>query len=589
MDTNNLKAIISNLNPMEKSKVLEKIFKTKGPIPTVEQFWSDPYYLGGNINLYPYWQEKMKLVYPAPLVTKPTTIVKGPIGGGKTYAGGMFMALYDLARLLLVEDPADAFGIDMKKGVAFKFFNVRKEKVQKTVVDPINKLIYDSDIPFFNDYLWDFKYDIIIDACKNLDDIISEDVFFAHLSELNFIDYYKAQEIIDQTFSRVYSRFQRGLGFFNHVVVDSSDTTEDSVVENFIKTSPHARPEICTIISDPIWIIKKHLGIYFNEGSFQVYTGGSGVDPFIMSANTDLSKLDPDRVLEAPNELLPLAEGNIELFLKDQCGIGIASDSLYFKDKSKVMESFTLDSYTDEMYALDFYDDKESIMSYVREAIIKSIPPEKQVVVRLDLGVSYDLAGIAIGYQDEWRTKIGRQTVDGEVVETEVEYGTYKVPIIFGLGRLPEQETCISMIEDFFIELNQLRKILLLSTDQYQSTQLRQDMLKVGIESHLLSVDRTDYSYSIMKRLIYEGRVKFCRNKIFMEEVPALIWTGSKVDHTATGSKDLCDAVAGVLSDLYELGADASTPATREQVSEYQDLISSHMRRGSKNKGPRLW
>jgi hypothetical protein len=55
--------------------------------PSIERFYSDEYYLGneyffnGGSSIFPYWKEKLNLIYPSPVLTaKPFQILSGAIG-----------------------------------------------------------------------------------------------------------------------------------------------------------------------------------------------------------------------------------------------------------------------------------------------------------------------------------------------------------------------------------------------------------------------------------------------------------------------------------------------------------------------------
>lgn len=572
---------LKNIDESERLNILSSIIKFRDYVPTIEEFIKDDYYLGKVVgdNLYPYWLDVLKEIYPNPYETKTTIIFKGAIGCGKTFATKI-MIYYDLAKLLLMENPEEFFGIKFEKGVAIKLFSVDKDKANKTMVAPIWSTLYSIDIPFFNEFFVKKKHKKVskiksaelmsfklhINSAKTLNDLISEDVFTTVLSELNFIKRHKAEKILSQVYSRLYSRFKRGLGLFNHVIIDSSDTSVGSVVETFIKESPYAKSDKCLIYSTPIWEAKKHLGLYFNRGYFYVYAGDAETPAFILEKDPYFyENLDQDRIIKVPDELRDMYEADLELALKDTAGISIFNNSLFFTNETKYENAFSLPNATMDEITLDFFDNS-TLMEYVRDAIDDLLPIDRKIYARLDLGLVHDNAGIALGYADSYQKK--------KVGDKEVELGTYKIPIAFSLSRLPEQETCISKIFEFFVELSQMRHLELVTTDQYQSSQLRQDLERLGIKTKLLSVDRNTEAYAVTKRLMYEGRLKLCNNPILKWEGKNLILFKGKVDHQSFSSKDIFDAVAGVVKSMVDDGDKALDPSTIKSGEIYVDILN---------------
>lgn len=84
--------------------------------------------------------------------------------------------------------------------------------------------------------------------------------------------------------------------------------------------------------------------------------------------------------------------------------------------------------------------------------------------------------------------------------------------------------------------------------DGYQSTDSIQILRDSGFRSELFSVDRNPESYYMLKSAILEGRLDFYRHVTLIQELQQIEEIdGKKVDHPYGGSKDLADAVAGVV------------------------------------------
>lgn len=496
--------------------------------PTIEEFVLGDYYLGkmfGNGGLYPYWLEVLKEIYPTPIHTRyPFVIFTGPIGGGKSTVTKI-MAMYTLCRLGHLNN-FNYFGVVISKTIDWIFFHTSNEKAWSDSVNGCWN--YYNISPYFQtEFQWsDRLYKFVADGPRT-NKSIGGDAIFYHFSEVNFVAYHTAKYKIDQSFDRYKSRFLKIINYFGGIVIDSSAAGDNSIVDYLIKEYPGLK-----VWRDPIWKVKEHLGIYFREGSFKVYTGDSVNEPFIIDEEHPVTDdHDPDKVLDIPMELYANYKSDIVLSLQNTAGISTTNTDLFFTDKEKLKEAFTIPNHIPDIIVADFYDD-EQYWDQVREQIMR-IPKEKILYIGIDMGVSGDLCGFAISYFDDWIYKEGKPTI---------EYTT-KTPVAFGISRKPGQETNITKVFNLIKEINNHYEIGAVVTDQYQSTQLRQDLKNEEIYCYLSSVDRTMDPYIYLKVQIYKGYCKIVNNKYLKSEVFQLINTGYKIEHTSDSSKDISDAV----------------------------------------------
>jgi len=578
-----IEKILSNLTPSQELLLLSKIIGFKKIPPTVDQILDDEYYLGKVIgkNIYPIWRERLKEIYPDPIRTSCLFVIaKGAIGTGKSTFSRLIMFI-DLLKLTLIDDPFKFLGLDPSTQFTFRFFNVNLAKAQSVFVDPFNDMVYNCE--YFNDLLsqnnWEWPFRIYYGPASRPNQVLSEALMSCVLSEINFMKYWVAEEILDTVISRLESRFQRGIGYLNHIVLDSSDTTDDSIVENFIKNSPYRRE--MKVFSTTIWDAKKHLGIYFkkfNEQTglnyFEVYTGDSNFKPFIIRGGDKerlKDRLDLEKIIKVPEELREIFETDIELALQEKAGISVRSGDLFFRDKDAVLKTAKIPVNYPEHIILSFSDKNDTLMDKIKDAVL-ALPDDRYLYCRIDLGISHDNTGLAIVYLDRIEKR--------KVRDVEVSEFYYIVPIALSIGRHPDEETPIDKIRDFFIELSTIKSIRVVSTDQYQSTQLRQELRKAGINTMLLSVDKNSNSYNILKNLIYRGHVSLPSSKLLLDELLNLVDYGNKIDHKANSSKDIADAVAGAIDTIYsdeEASADIPSKNITEKYVEvlrkYNDAI----------------
>lgn len=520
---------LDNLSPEQAIELQAKILGYVKVPPSIEEFIESPYYLGsmfGGGKLYPYWKEILKKIYPTPIHTAhPFVVFTGPLGGGKSTITKV-MNLYTLCRLGHLNN-FDYFGIVITKTIDFIMFHTTNSKAWSDLIQG-SWNIYGESPYFKSEFKWsDSLYRYVADGPRT-NNSIGGDAIFYHFSEVNFVNYHTAKYKIDQAFDRYKSRFLRVMNYFGGIVVDSSAAGDESIVDYLIKEYPGL-----LVVRDPIWEIKKHLNIYFRLGAFKVYTGDATHEPFIVDEENPITDdHDPDKVIDVPMELYENYKSDIVLSLQNTAGISTSSTDIFFTNKEKLKESFSIPNHIQDTLLADFYDE-EQYWEQVREQIMR-IPKEKILFVGIDMGITGDLAGFAISYFDDYVYKDGKATI---------EFKT-KTPVAIGISRKSGQETAITKIYNLILAIDEAGyEIGAVTTDQYQSTQLRQDLNRAGIWSYLYSVDRTMDAYIFMKVQIYKGLSTIVKNKILQKEVSGLIDTGYKVDHKSDNSKDISDAV----------------------------------------------
>ena len=528
--------------------------------PTIDEFVESDYYIGNYFKfVYPFWREKLREIYPDNVTTTATNIVfTGAIGGGKTTASQIIMA-YDVCRLCCVEDVGAFYMLNAQQGYHIKMFNIYKHKAQD-FVDVMNEIFFSGKIPFFEREMAKgnpFLTNLHIAACSREKDIISNDVILFHLSELNFVPKI-AKGIISSAASRLSARFSRGKKLFNHIIIDSSATSEDSPVDQYINEDPDASNSYLLRLN--VWDPQRGLGKYFNYGKFRVYAGDSQRNPFILRDGDSTDHLDQDRIIEVPNELRVEFERDIVLALQEKAGLSTSTSSKFFTNLELLKRAYKLPKDYDDVVVVDFYDRTDTLYSKLYKDVLK-LPTDRKLYARIDCGVANDVFGLCIGYAD------GVRTIEYDGAKTERLL--IKIPIAVGISRYEGQETPINKIEDFLLRINQDYDLALVLTDQYQSTELRQIMLQNGIEAKLESVDRTDDAYLALKSYIYQGLVEIADNNLCYNEMSRLVRVGpKKVDHPATSSKDISDTVAGLVKKLIELGPEEVLEPPIEEIQE---------------------
>lgn len=147
------------------------------------------------------------------------------------------------------------------------------------------------------------------------------------------------------------------------------------------------------------------------------------------------------------------------------------------------------------------------------------------------------------------------------LVEVDDELKPYIVfDFLLRIKAMPGTEIILGDVRKIIYELKDERgfKIRAVTMDGFQSTDTRQQLSKRRIAASYLSVDKELTPYYDLREAIYEHRIEFPpyltylnkgdaeRVEIAKSELMQLSEANGKVDHPASGSKDVADAMAGV-------------------------------------------
>lgn len=169
-----------------------------------------------------------------------------------------------------------------------------------------------------------------------------------------------------------------------------------------------------------------------------------------------------------------------------------------------------------------------------------------------DMSIKNDRAGFAMSHIVRWEevteTTTGSQ---GEDVEA-----TYMRPIVKNDFSItweatqrtnPPREIQIKWARDLiFILIKMGFAITYVSYDGFGSEESIQILNSHGIETELVSMDRTDVPWKELRDVMYGARIKFPYSQLLLDELEALgRQPNGKIDHPLHGSKDMADALAG--------------------------------------------
>lgn len=540
-----LNALIENHGHEGAMNILAKASGYTSPPPTIDEFLDGPEYLGpvlvdnvtGKSRIYPIWRQALREIYPNPYYSPYTQIIiTGAIGLGKS-TFSIAGSLYDLCKITHLRDPQNYFGLIKSTEIQYALINATVGLAGSVLYEQMIDWIMSS--PYFKKLVAKapkgslFPNKISVDYGSRPSHVLGKAIIGAILSEINFQNKVanQAKNNFTNILRRMQSRFMSSGGTLpGHIWIDSSKADADSFIENHIESS---RGDRSVVIYDySVWKVKEHLGIYCGD-KFKVFVGDSNTDPFIVEREDQLRGIALNKVIDVPVEYRTSFESDINNSLRDIAGISTLSTFSFISSIEKISEALiNTNPVTKEVVDLDFFIREQKLIDYLKLSDIMN--ERKPRFIHIDIGISNDKTGIACSYIDSIK----------EVVRLDISSGNYfkirepviKTEWVMVIKPMTGQQTALYKIRDFLVDLKVAGyPIALVSTDGYQSTNLRQDLTLVGIDTELLSVDRTKLPYTTLRAAILESRLTCVNHPILRKELSELIESSKKIDHPNVG------------------------------------------------------
>lgn len=510
----------------------------------------------------------------------------GAIGTGKSFCAsiGMCRVLYELSCL---QNPHGAYHIAHNTPIDLVCFSVTEELATKVAFDYIIEKLQAS--PYFTEKFpfrkgkqeFQFPNKIRIAARATTDtSALGMNVIAAFLDEGNFMpkpgkaarmagEKDQAAKIYNSLKRRMKSRFERrgklpGMMF----VVSSKRRTED-FTSKLVEKARTARDVFVRDYS--LWEVKPE---DYAKTRFWVFVGNETIPSKILEP-ADVPEYqgiceaqENCTVIEVPENFRADFEADLEESIRDIAGIATVTITPFIQRRDRIK------------LAADYGDAHGlfhpfSVVEYVAgsggtfdwdrmvETAQRPLPdgtyetylrprvnPEAPRHVHIDPSLTGDATGLCMahiaGYKEVRRRDSNRKAY-AEMAPVIV------VDFFLRIKPPPGDEIILGDVRALVYQMAAHGySIGFVSMDSHQSIDGIQQMNQRGLTAEVLSVDRTPDPYECLKVAIYEGRVIFYTYPVVLKELAHLEknHVTGKVDHPDGGSKDVADALAGVVFSL---------------------------------------
>lgn len=537
----------------------------------IETFLTDDRYLGqawkdatGKLKLYEFWMDRLKELFPTNIDTAYNTLLEsGARGIGKSEIACGCVGAYLMYRVMCLKNPLEYYHLKQTEKICFAFMNIKLALAEEIAMSKFQKTIQMSPwfmskgrmTSFHGRPCWVPPDPIHIIIGSQSDDVIGQPIFYSFFDEISFIKNQdidkqkaKAKDMIDTAIGGMFTRFIHNGKNPTMLVVASSKRSEQSFMEEYIKTLSKTQGNTTMVVDKPVWEVKPR-GTYSDE-TFFIALGNKFLESMVIP-DDDIKNLDKYKergytILEAPVDFKSKFLEDIDRNLCDFAGISSAASSKYMSGQV-VSDCIDTTFHNPLPDILEVGNGKEDTAQYYDFFDMKCIPPEllyKPLYIHLDMSLTGDMTGIA----GVWI--IGKKvSTDSNQQSKDLSFRlAFSTSIKAPKGRqvsFEKNRNFIRWLKD------QGFKIKEITSDTYQSYDLQQQLTAEGYNCSILSVDRvTDgicQPYQYLRSTIYEKRFVMYKSARLFDEFVDIErnMNSGKIDHTPAGHKDVLDAVCG--------------------------------------------
>jgi hypothetical protein len=563
---------------------ITKTGKIREPVDIVE-FTESPEYMGQGAYVRPIIMDHLIELHD-PDKYYYEVVLGGGIGIGKNYFADISLA-YDLYRLSCLYSPQSYY--ELAPGSKIVFIHQSKtEKLAKEVVfDHFgNRLDLSGYFPKY--FMFDKKFRKVMKFPHLIEvmpissadtSALGMNVFGAVIDEMNFMskikrskkverygeeEYDQAEVLYRTILRRMESRFDRLGRLPGKIYLISSANYEGDFIDRK-EEEAESNPNIFVMHMaqwesftkrDGTLMKKKFSGEFFFVRK-PTDTAAGGV---FTEKPEALDKDDESNILTVPIEYKGAFDRDLIGSLRDIAGVAVTRTSRFIA-KDYIERAFNLyetiygkeQIFTEKQIELTVNSEVADLVNY---NFLRRLNPYGPFAMHIDLAISGDCAGVAIGHAmgcKEVNFRVAFNPETGEFSrEPKGSLPVFGVPGLLQVIPPKGGEIEIHMLRELLAIVCEFIPVYWLTMDRHQSASTLQFFRSKNISTGIVSMDRTPEPYTEVKFAIKEERVYMARHEVLMEEMPLLDQdnTTGKVDHPDEGSKDLSDSLAGVVYSL---------------------------------------
>lgn len=325
--------------------------------------------------------------------------------------------------------------------------------------------------------------------------------------------------LLNDSKGRIYSRF--GNHYLARSIIDSSPNDLNNTVDRYILYECTKDPTILRLMGQK-WNLQPHLFPIWEKTkeTFPMFKGSASKEPKVILNNEELKNYDVNDLFNVPIDIKQLALDSPTKIMKDYCGWPSGSDAKLISNPDTIEKLFTptLKNFYTYSHAPASQAPEGLLWDYVKKELFTYTGrgqlyefyryPNIERFISGDLSVKHDMASVTMSHIEK--------NIKGEKIYV----------IDFTLILLPtKEEINIDAIYHLILDMKKYGRInvKMTSFDQFQSSDIRQRLIRHDIDSIRYSVDISTEPYLSVIAAMNQDRVKMGKNLIIKNNMKSLI------------------------------------------------------------------
>ena len=401
-------------------------------------------------------------------------------------------------------------------------------------------------------------YDVInVEPDHNFAILANNTILISHnclMDEVNFArsgvkDINIAKQHMKNLYNTVHARitgtFKLGGEVYGKLISSSSKNTDSDYLSEHIETQLNAGNSNMYLVDKPQWeVLPPEM---FSPEKFYITVGDRYKRGFVVpKENEDEQHLEEYRksgykVLGVPKDFRTNFLADYDIALRDIAGISVTG-AMGFITQDAITPNVTSERKNPffEDVIVTGLRDNDTIENHfhidVVDKHIKSLPMN----IHIDFAEVSDRIGLCGVVQDGMKNVLDLST------ERRVMLPFYRQVFQVGIEAPSGDRMSFQKVINFIVWLRRNGfNINIVSTDQFQSSYVRETLAQQGFGVEKISVDASEDPYIGLRNLLQDQRLELVKNQIQEDELVKLQRLNKRIDHPQNGSKDLSDALCG--------------------------------------------
>lgn len=360
------------------------------------------------------------------------------------------------------------------------------------------------------------------------------------------------KEKYDTLVARVTGTFVKHGEVFGRLYIISSKNSDSDFMEDYVQAQQRAGNTHMYIFDKPQWEVWPS-SKYSSDEKFRIAVGNRYLKSHVLTPDEDTpegqSKLIEQgyQIVNVPMDNKTRFMSDFDIALRDIAGISVAG-SIGFITQAALTPVVSRTRHN------PFYTDTIEIGANDNQSIeqffhIEEVPKNLRgcfIAIHLDLAEVSDRQGISAVCVDGIRI-----VKDGDNKDVAMPF--FRQLFVVGVEAPKGERMSFQKVVNFLLWLRRNGfNIQIVSTDQYQSSYMRETLSQLGFNTAKISVDRSEDPYIGLKNVIFDQRIELVKNQLQEDELVNLQYSNGKFDHTTNLSKDLSDSLCGAVYDLVQ-------------------------------------